>query len=399
MTKTCQQHEGHDFAQKQPSCIPGPGFQTLITLLLFLFFFPFVHATAEDDAGDSNAKHNGYSQGVKRGERLFYGLVEGKFEGNACADCHNTVEIDTFNWNPNAWEIAHKYKEKSVEEFTKAVMNPTGRTMSVVHESFNLNEAEVALVKEFLDHFEEEGLTKRKPVINKILLFLLLGGLLTWIVIEVVFLKKVKQKWILGLLFAGALGWQVILLLDAGIALGRQENYEPDQPIKFSHMVHVTDNKIDCKYCHHTVGQSKSAGFPEVDLCMNCHIIVRDGTYSGRHEISKLVSAHENNEPIEWIRVHNLQDHVFFSHAQHVEVGGVDCQTCHGPVEETHRVKQVSDLSMGWCIECHRDTEVQFFDNAFYEKYEELHKAMKSGEISRVTAEQVGGTECSKCHY
>lgn len=330
---------------------------------------------------------------------MFYGLVEGKFEGNACADCHNTMEIDTFNWNPNAWEIAHKYKERSAEEFTKAVMTPSGRTMSEVHESFSLNEAEVALVKEFLDHFEEQGLTKRKPVINKILLFLLLGGLLTWIVIEVVFLKKVKRKWILGVLFIGALGWQVILLLDAGIALGRQENYEPDQPIKFSHMVHVTDNKIDCKYCHHTVGHSKSAGFPEVDLCMNCHIIVRDGTYSGLHEISKLVSAHENNEPIEWIRVHNLQDHVFFSHAQHVEVGGVDCQTCHGPVEESHRVKQVTDLSMGWCINCHRDTEVQFFDNAFYEKYEELHKAMKSGEISRVTAEQVGGTECSKCHY
>jgi hypothetical protein len=194
---------------------------------------------------------------------LFYGLVNGKFEGNACADCHNTIEIDTFNWNPNAWEIAHKYKGRSVEEFTKAVMNPSGRTMGVVHESFNLNEAEVALIKEYLDHFEEQGLTKDKPVINRILLFLLLGVLLTWIVIEVIFLKKVKRKWILGVLFVGALGGQIYLLLDAGIALGRQENYEPDQPIKFSHKVHVTDNKIDCRYCHHTVGESKSAGFPE----------------------------------------------------------------------------------------------------------------------------------------
>jgi hypothetical protein len=367
-------------------------YQAVTILLLLLFFIP---ASAAGDEGHDDS----YPQGVKRGERLFYGLVDGKFTGNACADCHNTMEIDTFNWNPNAWEIAHKYKSQSTEDFTKAVMNPTGKTMSVVHASFNLNEAEIALIKEFLDHFEEEGLTKQNPIINKILLFFLLGALLTWIVIDVVFLKKVKRKWILGLLFIGALGWQVQLLLEAGIALGRQENYEPDQPIKFSHMVHVTDNQIDCNYCHHTVTHSKTAGFPETELCMNCHIIVREGANSGRYEINKLVQAHETGEHIEWIRVHNLQDHAFFSHAQHVTVGGLDCQECHGAVEETHRVSQVSDLSMGWCINCHRDTEVQFFDNAFYEKYEEVHKAMKTGEIDRVTADLVGGTDCSKCHY
>ena len=363
--------------------------QALTILLLLLFFIPI---NAADDS-------KGYSPGVKRGERLFYGLIEGKFEGNACADCHNTMEIDTFNWNPNAWEIAHKYKERTVEEFTKAVMNPTGKTMSVTHASFNLNESEVELIKGFLDHFEEQGLTTQKPIINKILLFLLLGAVLTWIVIDVVFLKKVKRKWILGLLFIGALGWQIQLLLDAGIALGRQENYEPDQPIKFSHMVHATENQIDCNYCHHTASHSKSAGFPDTELCMNCHIIVREGANSGRYEISKLIHSHETGAPIEWIRIHNLQDHAFFSHAQHVTVGGLDCQECHGPVEETHRVSQVSDLSMGWCINCHRDTEVQFYDNAFYEKYEELHQAMKRGEIDRVTADLVGGIECSKCHY
>jgi hypothetical protein len=366
--------------------------QIMISLLILLFSIP-VSAAGEEGHGDS------YSPGVKRGERLFYGLVEGKFTGNACADCHNTMEIDTFNWNPNAWEIAYKYKSQSTEDFTKAVMNPTGKTMAEVHTSFNLNEAEIILIKEFLDHFEEEGLTKQNPIINKILLFFLLGALLTWIVIDVVFLKKVKRKWILGLLFIGALGWQVQLLLEAGIALGRQENYEPDQPIKFSHMVHVTDNQIDCNYCHHTVTHSKTAGFPETELCMNCHIIVREGTNSGRYEINKLVQAHETGEHIEWIRVHNLQDHAFFSHAQHVTVGGLDCQECHGPVEETHRVSQVSDLSMGWCINCHRDTEVQFFDNAFYAKYEEVHEAIKTGEIDRVTADLVGGTDCSKCHY
>ncbi len=112
-----------------------------------------------------------------------------------------------------------------------------------------------------------------------------------------------------------------------------------------------------------------------------------------------MVEAYESGTPIEWIRIHNLQDHAFFSHAQHVTVAGLECATCHGPIEEMDRVRQVSDLSMGWCINCHRETEVQFFDNAFYAQYEELQKQLKSGEIEKVTADLIGGTECSKCHY
>ncbi len=334
-----------------------------------------------------------------RGERLFYGLIEGKFEERACADCHNTMEIDTFNWYPDAWEIAHAYKDKSLEEFQNAVISPTGRTMSRVHQTFDLTESDVQMIKLYLDEFEEQGLTQQKPVINKLFLFLVLGAVLTWIVLDVFFLKKVKRRYILGILFVVALGWQIKLMYDAGTALGRQENYEPDQPVKFSHVVHVADNQIDCQYCHTTVTHSKSAGFPDVGVCWNCHSIVREGTHSGRHQINKVVNSYEGGTPIEWIRVHNLQDHVYFSHAQHVEIGKIDCAACHGPIEEMHRVRQVSDLSMGWCVNCHRDTEVQFIDNAFFTHYEELQEKIESGEIERVTADMVGGTECSKCHY
>jgi len=334
-----------------------------------------------------------------RGERLFYGLIDGKFETKACADCHNTVEIDTFNWNPNAWEIAHKFKQKSLEEFQKVVLNPTSKTMSMMHQTFSLNESDVELIKLFLDEFEEHGLEKKKPVINKIFLFLILGAVLTWILLDIFFLKKVKRRYILGIIFILALGWQIKLMVEAGTALGRQELYEPDQPVKFSHVVHASENQIDCQYCHTTVGYSKSAGIPDINICWNCHAIVRDGTNSGMHQIGKVVEAFEGGMPIEWIRIHNLQDHAFFSHAQHVTVAGIECATCHGPIEEMHRVRQVTDMSMGWCINCHRDTEVQFFDNAFYAQYEELHNKLKSGEIDRVTAELTGGTECSKCHY
>jgi len=339
------------------------------------------------------------AQGAMIGERLFNGLIDGKFELKACAECHNTMEVDTFNWNPNAWEIAHKYKDATVEEFTQAVLHPTSKTMSVMHQTFNLTETDVKMIKLFLDDFEERGLEKKKPVINKIFLFFLLGILLTWILLDIFFLKRVKKRYILGIVFIGALGWQISLLYEAGTALGRQELYEPDQPIKFSHVVHSTENKIDCQYCHTTVEYSKSAGIPDVNVCWNCHSIVRDGTNSGKHQINKVVEAYENDIPIEWIRIHNLQDHAFFSHAQHVNVAGLDCAECHGPIEEMDRVRQVTDMSMGWCINCHCDTEVKFDDNAFYAQYEELHKKVKSGEIDRVTAEQTGGTDCSKCHY
>ena len=268
-----------------------------------------------------------------------------------------------------------------------------------MHETFNLTESDVEMIKMFLDHFEEQGLAKKKPVINKIFLFILLGVVLTWVVLDIFFFKKVKRRYILGIIFIAALGVQVKLLFDAGTSLGRQELYEPDQPIKFSHVVHAADNQIDCQYCHTTVAYSKSAGIPDVNVCWNCHSIVREGSHSGKHQINKVVEAYESGTPIEWIRIHNLQDHVFFSHAQHVTVAGLECATCHGPIEEMDRVRQVSDLSMGWCINCHRDTEVQFFDNAFYAQYEELQKKIKSGEIERVTADLIGGTECSKCHY
>ena len=369
----------------------------LNSFLILMSLSLFVVSPVVGEDGEQDDHHS--TEGLMRGERLFYGLIDGKFESKACADCHNTVEIDSFNWNPNAWEIAHKFKDRSLEEFQRAVLNPAGQTMSEMHKTFSLNEVDVEMIKLFLDDFEHRGLTKSKPVINKIFLFILLGVLLTWIILDIFFLKKVKRRYILGIIFIVAVAWQVKLVHEAGTALGRQEFYEPDQPIKFSHVVHVADNQIDCQYCHNTVSHSKSAGIPDVGVCWNCHSIVREGTHSGKHQINKVVEAFEGGTPIEWIRIHNLQDHAFFSHAQHVTVGKIECATCHGAIEEMDRVRQVTDLSMGWCINCHRDTEVQFFDNAFYAQYEELQKKMKSGEIDRVTAELTGGTECSKCHY
>jgi hypothetical protein len=184
----------------------------------------------------------------------------------------------------------------------------------------------------------------------------------------------------------------------SAIDLGRSKNYQPDQPIKFSHKVHAGQNQTNCLYCHFNAEQSKFAGIPPASVCINCHVLVKEGSRSGEFEIDKIYQAIDNNKPIKWIKVHNLPDHVFFSHAQHVVAGKIDCKQCHGDVASMDQITQVNDLSMGWCVKCHRETGVQF-DNKFYGKYEQLHKDLKAGKIDKVTVEKIGGTDCMKCHY
>jgi len=198
-------------------------------------------------------------------------------------------------------------------------------------------------------------------------------------------------------------------LVDSAVHLGRQQGYQPTQPIRFSHALHAGKHKIDCQYCHSTAYQGKHSNIPSLNTCMNCHKNVSKGPKYGTEEIAKIYDAvgwdpetktySKPAHPIEWIRIHNLPDHVFFSHAQHVNAGKVECQTCHGPIENMEEVYQYSPLSMGWCINCHRNTEVQFASNNFYSAYGKIHEDLKNHKIDKVTVETIGGTECQKCHY
>lgn len=206
--------------------------------------------------------------------------------------------------------------------------------------------------------------------------------------------------------------------------IGIDQGYAPVQPIHYSHKIHAGDNKIECKYCHSSARVSKHSGIPSLNVCMNCHKSIYE--YKGNpegpsaddlangytnefytKEIKKLYKAvgwdEENqkytgeSQPVEWVRIHNLPDFAYFNHSQHVEVGKIECQTCHGPVEEMEIMYQYSPLTMGWCINCHRETEVQVSDNGYYTKiHEELSK--KYG-VEKLTAAQMGGLECGKCHY
>lgn len=182
-------------------------------------------------------------------------------------------------------------------------------------------------------------------------------------------------------------------VIDGLFSIGVQQGYAPTQPIAFSHKLHAGMYEIGCQYCHTGVEKSKNANIPSANICMNCHNHVKTTS----PEIQKIWKAVEKDQPIEWVRVHNLPDLAYFNHSQHVNVGGLECQTCHGPIEEMEVVQQYSPLTMGWCINCHRETAVNFEDNEYYDKLIEFHEANQDDGI--MTVEDIGGLECSKCHY
>jgi cytochrome c2 len=190
-----------------------------------------------------------------------------------------------------------------------------------------------------------------------------------------------------------ALGFKAVI--TGLFSIGIQQGYAPKQPIAFSHKIHAGQYEIDCKYCHVGVMKGKSATIPSVNICMNCHNQIKSGTTTGEGEIAKIVRAYNDKKPIEWVRIHNLPDLAYFNHAQHVNVGGIECQTCHGPIQEMDVVRQHSLLTMGWCIDCHRKTDVNTKGNAYYDNLVELHDKSKGN----MKVEDIGGLECSKCHY
>lgn len=196
-------------------------------------------------------------------------------------------------------------------------------------------------------------------------------------------------------------------IIDGLYSVGVQQGYQPKQPIAFSHKIHAGQFEIDCKYCHTGVMKAKNANIPSPNICMNCHSQIRQGTNTGEGEIRKIYAAVGYDpdkgeytgvtKPIQWIRIHNLPDLAYFNHSQHVNVGGVQCETCHGPIKEMEVVKQYSLLTMGWCINCHRQTDVATKGNAYYDKLMELHDPQNRGK--KIKVEAIGGLECGKCHY
>lgn len=215
------------------------------------------------------------------------------------------------------------------------------------------------------------------------------------------------------------------------IGVGVDKGYQPEQPIYFSHKIHAGEQGIDCQYCHSSAKYGKVSGIPSTNLCMNCHFQIQD--YTGEYveegksrqfytdEIQKIYASigfdpetltyTGEYDPIEWNRIHNLPDFVYFNHAQHVVAGedaimaakGVEqvCFACHGNVNEMDEVKMANDFTMGWCIECHRETKVDMENEYNKEYYAQLHEKLKEqyGDNAEITVDAIGGLECAKCHY
>jgi len=218
-------------------------------------------------------------------------------------------------------------------------------------------------------------------------------------------------------------------IVNGAINEGRQQNYQPLQPIYYSHKVHAGINQINCQYCHAGAEKSRHAMIPSSNVCMNCHKQINEYTGADTHELKtaegKVINGTEQIQllykyagwdpakkdyirdeagnikatPIQWVKIHNLPDHVYFNHSQHVKVGQVQCQQCHGNIEEMDEVYQFAPLSMGWCINCHRQTEVKFTENNYYSIFEKYQEELKSGKRTKVTEADLGGLECQKCHY
>ncbi|MEC9209034.1 MAG: cytochrome c3 family protein [Bacteroidota bacterium] len=220
------------------------------------------------------------------------------------------------------------------------------------------------------------------------------------------FLSKPLNKLFVGLFIAIV---SLKFVYDAMMGVGVTTNYQPEQPIAFSHKIHAGDNGIDCNYCHSSARSSKTAGIPSANVCMNCHANITSGTITGTAEIQKIYNAigydpetrkyieGYDQKPIEWVRIHNLPDLAYFNHSQHVSVGKLECQECHGPIQEMDVVKQESELTMGWCIDCHRETEVKMEGNDYYTSMHEKMKKKYAGQ--KITVDKMGGLECGKCHY
>lgn len=416
-----------------------PAGRQLTALLLSFFVFSVVNSYAQGD--------------VAAGKAIFQ---------NKCASCHNVLKDGT---GPMLKDLEGRHKWSDHNELLKWINNPAGymatdsytQGLKAKYGSMMTAFPEITLkdVDNLVAYINDASKPPPPPPpgtpqanSNNAIIFGVIALILAIIALilmqvnsnlkkmsddaegisrpePVPFYKNKIYIAMLALVFFAIAGYQ---FSKAAIGFGRQKDYMPEQPIFYSHKVHAGINQINCQYCHGSVTESKHAAIPSVNVCMNCHKAIN--TYekgpklyteegeevNGTAEIAKLykyAGFDPNNanawdpskaKPIEWVKIHNLPDHVYFNHSQHVKAGKVQCQTCHGEITEMDEVKQASELSMGWCVNCHRETKVDFnYDstkgNKFYSIYEKFHNDIKNKKLDSVTVEHIGGLECQKCHY
>lgn len=404
-------------------------FKVFVVLFSLLLSYGIQSAYAQASAVPTDAET------IKAGENLFKQNckachnIEGRLIGPALKNIYDRKDLPwIYEFIKNSQKVI-----KSGDEYAVNLYNEYNRVEMLSFPTFSDDEigSILAYIKDQTDNppvavtpatteLESDPVTSPATYVNAIIIGMLIILVLLLVVVAMIgsalrkllrekdlspedaeYIKKspglfaaLKNKAFIGIIAAIVTAVVTKGAIDALFTIGVQEGYAPTQPIKFSHKVHAGDYKIDCNYCHTGVTKSKNANIPSPNICMNCHSEIKEGATTGTVEIQKIYNAIDNNEPIEWIRVHNLPDLAYFNHSQHISVGKLECQTCHGPVEEMEVIRQYTNLTMGWCINCHRDTPLNTKGNGYYDKLVEIHEG--KGEF---TVSENGGLECAKCHY
>lgn len=419
-----------------------------------IWFFPAISYAQEDTTAAATATTEGASAAddaaISEGETLFNTYctvchaVNQQLVGPALKNVHERRELDwIINFVHNSQKVI-----QSGDEYAVKLYNDFGKTMMP---SFDLSDEQITSIVAYI---KSESAAAAAPaadaggegggqtagdgegdVPSTYLTVILIGMVVVLVLILIVLLlivsvlrkflmeregldeddreflnqrmdipKIARSAPFIGIVTALFMVIVVKATIDGLYSVGVQQGYQPHQPIAFSHKLHAGQYQINCQYCHTGVMKAKSANIPSPNICMNCHRQIKTES----PEIQKIYAAidfdpetqtyGDNQKPIEWIRVHNLPDLVYFNHSQHVKVGGIECQTCHGAIQEMEVVHQESRLTMGWCIDCHRETQVKADGNAYYDKLLQIHES-ENGEGAPMFVEDIGGLECSKCHY
>ena len=410
-------------------------FRILFSLILFLLVF---RLPAQDVAQD--IAQEVYEGDVEAGEKLFkqnctacHMMTEAKLVGPGLKGVTDKYEKEwLIKWIRNSQQLIASGDERAIkifEEYNKSVMNSfdfsDDEFSNLLAYLANPPEPEVVLAENTGTTSQQGMSTSTKLMIVSLVLVTLVYFLVslknslktaldqeTETISETLINQfKLFISNNINVIFVCAV-FAILTLkftYDGLMGVGVTTNYAPAQPIAFSHKIHAGQNGVDCNYCHTSARKSKHSGIPSANVCMNCHTYISEGSIAGTAEIQKIYDAvgfdpntrtyieGYEQKPIEWVRIHNLPDHAYFNHSQHVVAGGLECQDCHGPVEEMDVLYQYSELTMGWCIECHRETEVQMEGNNYYTHLHEQLKEKYKGE--KITVDKIGGLECAKCHY
>ncbi len=341
-----------------------------------------------------------------------------------CAACHSIGKGRLVG--PDLKGITEKFEEEWLIKFIQSsqtmVKNGDERAVKIFEEfkipmpDNNLSDDEVRALLEYIKNYDPNAVVQTKPAVkanpnflennfsylpkNTKGIFYISVVLLLLSIFDLAVTKFLKKAVAIHIMIIGSTVFLISMVVyQEAVNLGRYPGYEPDQPIAFSHKVHAGENKIDCQYCHTGAMESRRSGIPSANVCLNCHTVIKKGTNTGTKEIAKIYKAIDEGKAIEWVKVHNLPDHVYFNHAQHVNAGKLDCTECHGDVANMGRIQQVNDLSMGWCLDCHRKKQVDF-DNKYYSnQFKKYHEEIASGHRKGVTVAEIGGQDCAKCHY